>query len=343
MCVEPSKLFDELTERRRRALHNALGADIAGALQDPDITDVLVNADGRLRLGTLSRGRVTTGVSLEPQAIEAMLKRIAGELGQELDASRPRLQGVIPHDGSRIQGAIPPLVPAPCFAIRKHHSGIFPLSDYLHGDEGDAYRTALDAALRERLNILIAGATGSAKTSFLNSVLQRLVELDGGDQRLYIAEDTREIRSPLTDTVQIQTGAGVTLTQVLKDGLRFWPDRIVVGEVRGPEYAGDGQARVHPAFEMIEAFNTGHRGGLCTLHANSARDALARLEQLLRRAGEPAAVARELVAANIDLVVFIRRVGSAAWSVTEVLRVVDCVDGAYVLQPPTPEKGGSPS
>lgn len=339
--MEAADLSNELMERRRRALLNALGADVAAALQDRDVTDILVNADGRLRLGTLSRGRVTTAVTLEPRAVEAMLKRIAGELNEELDETRPRLQGVIPHDGSRIQGAIPPLVPAPCFAIRKHHSGIFPLADYLHGPVAGAYREALEEALRARANILIAGATGSAKTSFLNSLLQHLVDLGHGEQRLYIAEDTREIRSPVTDTVQVQTSRSVTLTQVLKDGLRFWPDRIVVGEVRGPEYAGVEQARVHPAFEMIEAFNTGHRGGLCTLHANSARDALARLEQLLRRAGEPAGVARELVAANIDLVVFIRRTGSAAWAVADMLRVVDCVEGAYVLRSVETEKGGS--
>jgi type IV secretion system protein VirB11 len=148
----------------------------------------------------------------------------------------------------------------------------------------------LAEAVAERRNILIAGGTSSGKTTLANALLAQMGELD---ERVILIEDTRELQSPAPDTVALRTRAGaVTMADLVRSTLRLRPDRIIVGEVRGPE-----------ALDMLKAWNTGHPGGIATVHANSAGSALFRLEQLVQEA--VVAVPRRLIAEAIDLVVFI--------------------------------------
>ena len=177
------------------------------------------------------------------------------------------------------------------FSIRKPAERLYRLADYV-GDglmSPDAARI-LSLAVVERRNIVVAGGTSSGKTTLANALL---AEMAGLDERVILIEDTRELQSPAADTVALRTRAGaVSMADLLRSTLRLRPDRIIIGEVRGPE-----------ALDMLKAWNTGHPGGIATVHANSAPAALTRIEQLVQEA--VVTVPRRLIAEAVDLIVFI--------------------------------------
>ena len=210
---------------------------------------------------------------------------------------------------------------APCFAIRKPAGKVLRLKDYVAAEIMTPFiANALVAAVEEGRNILIAGGTGSGKTTLANALLAEVAALD---QRVVIIEDTRELQCAAKDVVTLRTKAGVaTLADLVRSTLRLRPDRIIVGEVRGAE-----------ALDMLKAWNTGHPGGVATVHANSARAALYRLEQLIQEA--VVTVPRRLIAEAIDLVVFIK--GRGPGRRVEAMVEVKGLDsgGDYALaQPP---------
>jgi len=193
----------------------------------------------------------------------------------------------MPIDGSRFAGQLPPVVPAPTFAIRKKAVAIFTLDQYVEaGIMTAAQQATLTAAIKAHRNILVIGGTGSGKTTLVNAIINAMVEFDPAE-RVFIIEDTGEIQCAAENFVQYHTWLEVTMTVLLKTTLRMRPDRIVVGECRGGE-----------ALDMLQAMNTGHEGSMTTLHANSPRDALARLETLVLMAGMdlPLAAIREQIA-----------------------------------------------
>lgn len=284
-------------ERRRLMLRTAMGAEIAAALADPAVVEVMVNPDGSLRLDRLGEGRVDTGVRLGAAEVERIIRLVASHTRAEIHADNPIISTELPETGERFEGLLPPVVVAPAFAIRKPAAKIYTLEDYVSDRimlPGQA--DMLRAAVADRRNILVVGGTSSGKTTLANALL---AELSKRDERIIILEDTRELQCAAPDHVALRTKQGVvTLSALVRSTLRLRPDRIIVGEVRGGE-----------ALDMLRAWNTGHPGGIATVHANSARAALYRIEQLVQEV--VVAVPRRLIAEAIDLLVFIKGRGLA--------------------------------
>lgn len=281
--------------RRRSAIERALGPAIAGALAQSEVVEVLVNADGAVWLDCVGEGLTQTGVHLSADDCEAAIRLLAREAGETVGAERPMLATILPESAARVQALMPPLVAAPILSVRKRPGRIFTLDDYVEsGVASPEHAAALRAGVRERLNIVVAGGTGSGKTTLLNALL---AEPAFAASRVVILEDTAELQIASANAVQLltkRTPPAVTMRDLVQMTLRLRPDRIVVGEVR------DGAA-----LEVLKAWNTGHPGGLLTLHANSAADALCRLEDLCLEA--VAAAPTRLIRSVIDMVVFITR------------------------------------
>ncbi|MEQ8694133.1 MAG: P-type conjugative transfer ATPase TrbB [Gammaproteobacteria bacterium] len=273
-------------------LRSAMGPAIGAALADPAVVEVMVNPDGSLRLDRLGEGRVDTGARLRPAEVERIIRLVASHVRVEVHAGNPVVSAELPETGERFEGLLPPVSTAPCFAIRKPAAKIYTLEDYVaDGVMGPVQVDALRKAVLDRRNILIAGGTSSGKTTLANALL---AEMTQADERVILIEDTRELQCAAPDCVALRTKPGVVgLADLVRSTLRLRPDRIIVGEVRGPA-----------ALDMLKAWNTGHPGGIATVHANSAHAALYRLEQLIQEA--VVTVPRQLVAQAIDLVVFIR-------------------------------------
>ena len=318
----------EASDRRRAMLRTAMGPDIAAALADPLVVEVMVNPDGTLRLDRLGQGRCDTGKVLEPAQIERIIRLVASHARTEVHGAAPIVSAELPPHGEglageRFEGILPPVSTGPCFSIRKPASRIYTLADYV----GDGIMTAeaarlLSLAVVDRRNVLVAGGTSSGKTTLANALL---AELAAHDERVILIEDTRELQCAAPDTVALRTRPGVvTMADLVRSTLRLRPDRIIVGEVRGGE-----------ALDMLKAWNTGHPGGIATVHANSARSALYRLEQLIQEA--VVTVPRRLVADAIDLIVFIEGRGTARR-----IGGIECLEGLdgagdYALRPLDPE------
>jgi P-type conjugative transfer ATPase TrbB len=311
-------LSPETRERRRNMLRTAMGPAITLALDEPDVVEVLVNPDGRLWLDRHGSGRADTGVVLTPHEAERIIRLVASHVRAEANGSSPIVSAELPETGERFEGLLPPVALAACFAIRKPAKTTFRLADYVKAQiASPVMAKILTAAVAEGRNILVAGGTGSGKTTLANALL---AEVAGLDQRVVIIEDTRELRCDAKDAVALRTKPGVaTLADLVRSTLRLRPDRIVVGEVRGGE-----------ALDMLKAWNTGHPGGIATVHANSARAALYRIEQLIQEA--VTTVPRRLIAEAIDLVVFIKGRGPGRRIETAVeVKGLD-LSGEYVLE-----------
>ncbi|HWU94698.1 MAG TPA: P-type conjugative transfer ATPase TrbB [Sphingomonas sp.] len=302
-------------------LRTAMGPAIAAALADPLVLEVMINPDGALRLDRLGEGRTDTGTRFDPAQVERIIRLVASHARTEVHAASPIVSAELPPHGQgageRFEGVLPPVSLAPCFSIRKPATRIYTLMDYVaDGIMSADIARLLSLAVVERRNILVAGGTSSGKTTLANALLAEMAHLD---ERVILIEDTRELQSPAPDTVALRTRAGhVTMADLVRSTLRLRPDRIIVGEVRGGE-----------ALDMLKAWNTGHPGGIATVHANSAASALLRIEQLIQEA--VITVPRRLIAEAIDLVVFIAGRGSAR-RVETLARVAGLdPDGNYAL------------
>lgn len=307
--MSASTLPSEAGDRRRAMLRTAMGPAIAAALLNPRVIEIMVNPDGVLRLDILGQGRVDTGEQLSASEVERIIRLVASHARAEVHGDAPIVSAELPPSvegraGERFEGVLPPVSTGPCFSIRKLAERRYTLDDYIADgivSAGGANR--LRIAVADRLNILVAGGTSSGKTTLANALL---AEMASADERVILIEDTRELQCPAADAVALRTRPGiVSMADLVRSTLRLRPDRIIVGEVRGPE-----------ALDMLKAWNTGHPGGIATIHANSALRALFRIEQLVQEA--VVSVPRELIAAAIDVVVFIagrgldRRIASIA-------------------------------
>jgi type IV secretion system protein TrbB len=319
----------EAQDRRRAMLRTAMGPVIAAALADPTVIEVMVNPDGSLWLDRLGEGRTNTGKRLEAGEIERIIRLVASHVRVEVHAGNPVVSAELPPrddgiSGERFEGLLPPVSSGPCFAIRKPAAKVYTLDDYIADRivmprQADALRKAI----LDRRNVLIAGGTSSGKTTLANALLAEVARLD---ERVILIEDTRELQCAASDCVALRTRAGaVTLADLVRSTLRLRPDRIIVGEVRGAE-----------ALDMLKAWNTGHPGGIATVHANSARSALYRLEQLVQE--NVVTVPRRLIADAIDLVVFIqgRGTGRRIEKIVEVTGLDD--DGDYMITDLVPHR-----
>lgn len=321
----PLRLVSTRDEQRGRygeMIARYMGPVILGALADDDVTETYVNPqDGIIRFDTRSRGRISSGAHLDSHRVEMLLNAVATHIGVTLGADYPTLEAelpAVPFRGSRLQGFVSPVTSGAAFTVRKPASIIHSLDDYVAaGIITVDQRAALRSAVVEHRNVLIVGGTNSGKTTLANALLKEITDCVPYE-RLVILEDTVELQCAAEDKLALRTSATVSLTHLVRSALRTSPSRIIVGEVRGAE-----------ALDLLDAWATGHPGGIATLHASSVDGALARLDRLAQRAGVPSQ--RHLVAEAIQLVVVIDG-GNRGRHVTDIASVYG-LDGAseYVI------------
>lgn len=312
-------------DRRIRMLRTAMGPQIAQALDDPDVVEIMLNPDGSLWIDRLSSGRAPMGVQLSAADGERIIRLVAAHVRTEVHAGKPLLTAELPETGERFEGALPPVAPGPAFALRKRAVGVIRLDDYVtDGILTAAQAEFLRCAVRERQNILIAGGTSTGKTTLANALLD---EVAATGDRVIILEDTVELQCAARDHVPLRTRAGVvTMAELVRSTLRLRPDRIVVGEVRGAE-----------ALDLLKAWGTGHPGGIATVHAGSAEGALLRLEQLILEVA--VTPPRALIAEAVNVIVYLAGRGRAR-RIQDIARVVGFDERGYRLSterlPPPP-------
>lgn len=312
----------QLTGEERRNLVRSIGADVFGLgpiepfLSDPTITEVMVNADDAIFIERGGRLELTDARFTTPQHVRQVIEKIVAAVGRRIDESSPVVDARLP-DGSRVNAVIPPLaVDGPMLTIRKFAKTALTVDDLISsGALTEAAAEFLTICVQGSRNILISGGTGSGKTTLLNVVSSFIPE----DERIVTIEDSVELRLDQRHVIRLESrppnleGKGqVSIRDLVRNSLRMRPDRIVVGEVRGGE-----------ALDMLQAMNTGHEGSLSTLHANTPRDALARLETMVLMAGLdlPARSIREQIASAVHLVVHLSRMGDGTRRVTEIAEV----------------------
>lgn len=311
-----------LTSAERNRLIDDIGADVLGygplepLLEDPTVTEIMVNRYDQLYVERSGRLMETphrfTG---EPQ-LRRVIERIVARVGRRIDESSPLVDARL-EDGSRVNAIIPPLaVNGSSLTIRKFAGTPYTVEDLVQfGTLTREVATVLDAAVRAKLNILVSGGTGTGKTTMLN-VLSAFIP---SDERIITIEDAVELQLQQDHVVRLESrppnieGRGeITIRDLVRNSLRMRPDRIVVGEVRGAE-----------SLDMLQAMNTGHEGSISTLHANSPRDAISRMETLVLMAGMdlPLRAIREQISSAIDLIVQITRHKDGVRRVTHVTEV----------------------
>lgn len=305
--------------RSERMLRAALGPLLLARLEDPGVAELMLNPDGRVWLDRFDAGLVDAELSMSAADAERVVRLVAHHVDVEVHAGRPRLSAELPGTGERFEGLLPPIVAAPTFSIRKPARQVFSLEDYVRAGVMNAAQAAVLAeAVRERVNILVAGPTSSGKTTLVNALLAKVAE---GFDRVVVCEDLRELQCAAPNLVALRTVDGVaSLTELVRSTLRLRPDRIIIGEVRGGE-----------ALDLIKAWGTGHPGGVGTLHAGSALGALLRLEQLIQEA--VVTVPRGLIAETVGLIAVLAGRGRQR-RLIELSRLDGLgADGAYRLSP----------
>ncbi|WP_336867984.1 P-type conjugative transfer ATPase TrbB [Sphingomonas sanguinis] len=305
--------------RGARMLRTALGPAITRLVEDPAVVEVMLNPDGRIWIDRLSEGLADTGERLSPADGERIVRLVAHHVGAEVHAGAPRVSAELPETGERFEGLLPPVVAAPAFAIRKPAVAVFTLDDYVAAGIMSAPQVeVLREGVAFRANILVAGGTSTGKTTLTNALL---AEVAKSADRVIIIEDMRELQCAAPNLVAMRTKDGVaSLSDLVRSSLRLRPDRIPIGEVRGPE-----------ALDLLKAWGTGHPGGIGTIHAGSAIGALRRMEQLIQEA--VVTVPRALIAETIDLVAVLAGRGSQR-RLAELARVEGIgPDGDYRVVP----------
>lgn len=300
---------DVQTTRLSEKLRRELGPVVLKALSDPDVIEIILNPDGRIWIESHTAGMSQTDASMQPSQAENLIGTVAAALNAVANPQNPIVEGELPLTGSRFEGLLPPIAPSPCFVIRKRASVLYTLDHYVKDNiVTRAQAIALRDAIAKRQNIVIAGGTGSGKTTLVNALIQEMVSLGDPAERFVIIEDTLELQCAARNALQLHTTDAADMTRLVRATMRLRPDRIIIGEVRGKE-----------ALALLKAWNTGHPGGVTTLHANSASAALLRLLSLVEEAGVPAQP--QLISEAVNLLAFIERTSITGRRLTELLRV----------------------
>ena len=304
--------LDELLKRQ-------LGPRILAAIADPLITEIIVNEDGRLWFESYGSGMREAGLTLAPSQVESLIGTVAASLGTVANVANPIIEGELPIAAIRFEGLLPPVARKPCWVMRKPAQVLYTLNDYVRDQIlSEAYGDVLRSAIDQRRNIVIAGGTGSGKTTLAGALINEMVERSDPNERYVIIEDTLEIQCRAKNLAQLHTAEGADMTRLVRTTMRLRPDRIIIGEVRGAE-----------ALALLKAWNTGHPGGVTTIHANSGKAALTRLSSLVQEAGVPPQP--DLIVETINLVGFIVRTNNGR-RVTELVEVdgYDSRSGFYL-------------
>jgi type IV secretion system protein TrbB len=300
---------DVQTARLSEKLRRELGPVVLKALSDPDVIEIILNPDGRIWVESHTAGMSQTDASMAPTQAENLIGTVAAALNAVANPQNPIIEGELPLTGSRFEGLLPPIAPSPCFVIRKRASVLYTLDHYLKDNiVTRAQAIVLRDAIAKRQNILIAGGTGSGKTTLVNALIHEMVSLGDQAERFVIIEDTLELQCAARNALQLHTTDAADMTRLVRATMRLRPDRIIIGEVRGKE-----------ALALLKAWSTGHPGGITTLHANSASAALLRLLSLVEEAGVPAQP--QLIAEAVNLLAFMERTSITGRRLTELVHV----------------------
>jgi pilus assembly protein CpaF len=322
-----------LTREERRQITREIADDILGYgplepfLRDDTVTEVMVNAHDRIfieRGGKLER---TKTAFVDNAHLLRIIDKIVSQVGRRIDESSPMVDARLP-DGSRVNAIIPPLsLRGPTLTIRKFARDPYTMDDLINfGSVSGKAAHFLSACVKGKLNVLISGGTGTGKTTMLNALSAFVPD----DERIVTIEDAAELQLQQEHVITLESrpanieGKGeVRIRELVRNALRMRPDRIIVGEVRGPE-----------TLDMLQAMNTGHEGSLTTVHANSPRDALSRIETLVLTAGLdlPLRAIREQTASAFDLLVQITRLVDGSRKITHVTEVLRMESDIITLQ-----------
>jgi pilus assembly protein CpaF len=322
-----------LSRDDRMRLADEIEADILGygpiepLLTDESISEIMINGPYDIwleREGLLSR---TPYTFTDESHLRRIINKMVGQIGRRIDESSPMVDARLP-DGSRVNAIIPPLsLSGPLVTIRKFHHKRFYLDDLIRiGTLSEQAVEFLELCIKAELNILISGGTGAGKTTLLNALSEAIPD----DQRIVTIEDAAELKLRQRHVLRLESrpknieGEGeVAIRDLVRNSLRMRPDRIIVGEVRGAE-----------ALDMLQAMNTGHDGSLSTIHCNSPRDALARLETMVLMAGYelPIKAIRQQVASALELIVHLERMDDGSRKVTSITEVQRMESDVIMLQ-----------
>ena len=322
-----------LTREERRQLVREITDDILGYgplepfLRDDSVTEVMVNAHDRIYVERAGRLERTPAAFADNAHLLRIIDKIVSQVGRRVDESSPMVDARLP-DGSRVNAIIPPLaLRGPTLTIRKFARDPYTMNDLIgFGTITGKSAQFLSACVRGKLNVLISGGTGTGKTTTLNA----LSAFVPNDERIDTIEDAAELQLQQEHVITLESrppnieGQGeVRIRELVRNALRMRPDRIIVGEVRGAE-----------TLDMLQAMNTGHEGSLTTIHANSPRDALSRLETLVLTAGVdlPLRAIREQISSAFDLLVQISRLVDGSRRITHVTEVLRMESDVVTLQ-----------
>ena len=312
----------QLSARDQDRLAQELAADMVGygpleaLLQDERVTEVMINGPDRVFVEMAGKMTLTGTRFRDSQQLAVLAQKIASAVGRRIDEASPLVDCRLP-DGSRVNIVFPPLaLDGPCVTIRKFSKRRMTLDTMVaNGSMTSPVARILEIAARCRLNIVVSGGTGSGKTTLLNAMSQMI---DHGE-RIVTIEDAAELQLQQPHVVRLETrpsnleGKGEILQRdLLKNALRMRPDRIILGECRGPE-----------AFDMLQAMNTGHDGSVCTMHSNTARDALTRIENMVQMglSNLPVSAIRRQIVGALDIIVQIERMRDGQRRITAVSEV----------------------
>jgi pilus assembly protein CpaF len=296
-------------------------------LRDPEISEIMVNRPEQIFVERRGRIELTSLAFEDEDSLRRVIDRIVSTIGRRVDESEPMCDARL-KDGSRVNVVIPPVaIYGPCLTIRKFGREVLsPEKIISTGGATEAMMVYLDAAVRTRLNVIVSGGTGSGKTSLLN-VLSGFIP---ATERIVTCEDAAELRLRQVHVISLESkpqnveGRGaISIRDLVRNSLRMRPDRIIVGECRGPE-----------ALDMLQAMNTGHDGSMSTLHANNPRDALGRLETLVLLAGTelPSRAIRSQITSAVNVIVQTERLRGGARKVVSIAEVMGLVEGEIALQ-----------
>lgn len=309
-------------------IDNILGyGPIQVYLDDPEITEVMVNNASTIYIERFGKIYPVTGRFIDEQHLLRIIDKIVAQVGRRIDESSPMVDARLP-DGSRVNAVIHPLaINGPMLTVRKFSAEPYTVDDLIQfGTLSQQTADFLNACVLGKLNILISGGTGTGKTTLLNVVSSYVP----GDERIVTIEDAAELRLRQEHVLRLESrpsnieGTGqVTIRDLVRNSLRMRPDRIVVGEVRGAE-----------ALDMLQAMNTGHEGSLSTIHANSPRDALARLETMVLMSGYdlPVRAIREQTSAALNVVVHLSRLRDGSRRITQISEIEMMEGDTIVMQ-----------
>lgn len=288
---------DQTRERQITALKRSLGSEILEYLADPKIVEIMLNPDGSLWVDELG-GEMRHVADLSPVRSRTIVDTVAAMLETVITEDRPILECELPIDGSRFEALIPPLVSQTTFALRKKALLVFTMDDYVaKGIMTTRQKEVIEQAISERQNILVVGGTGTGKTTLANAIIDSISKIDP-QHRTVVIEDTRELQVNAKNAVFLRTSDNTDMTRLLRATMRLRPDRIIVGEVR------DGSA-----LALLKAWNTGHPGGIGTVHANNSEAGLIRIEQLIQEVvTQPQ---HKLIAEAVNVVVSIERTATS--------------------------------